>query len=256
MTRWKQFKSPIQALIQGASGGLGLGMVRALLDDPLTSHVHATSRDPEGSVELMGLKRLEPERLTLHRVDLEQESSIAEVAEATIEPLDLIVVTAGVLHDERTGLSPEKRLREVDGERMTQSFRVNAIGPLLCLKHWHELMPRDRRAVFACLSARVGSIGDNRLGGWYGYRASKAALNQAVRTASIEIARRREQALCVALHPGTVDTALSRPFQGNVKPHKLFNVARSVDYLFEVLDQLIPSQTGLLFDWAGEQIEY
>ena len=135
-----------------------------------------------------------------------------------------------------------------------QLFAVNAIGPALVAKHFLPLLPRHGRSVFASISARVGSIEDNRLGGWYSYRASKAALNMLLKTYSIELKRRAPSAICVGLHPGTVDTALSKPFQGGVAPGKLFSPTQSAAYLLRVIDGLTPADNGAVFAWDGSQI--
>ncbi len=150
---------------------------------------------------------------------------------------------------------PERSLRELDADWMARNFAVNAIGPALVVKHAVSRLPRDRRSVVAALSARVGSISDNRIGGWYGYRASKAALNMLVRTAAIEVARSRSKALVVALHPGTVDTPLSAPFQGGVSPDTLFAPDRSAMAMLAVLDGLEPSASGRIFAWDGQEIQ-
>ena len=161
-------------------------------------------------------------------------------------------VPAGLLHE--AGRGPEKSLAELDPEWLLRNFAVNAVGPAIVAKHFLPLLPPDRRAVFALLSARVGSIGDNKLGGWYGYRASKAALNMFVRTASIELARTRPRAIVVGLHPGTVDTGLSKPFQRNVQPGKLFTPATSAAHLLDVIDGLKRPDSGNCLDWSGETI--
>jgi NAD(P)-dependent dehydrogenase (short-subunit alcohol dehydrogenase family) len=153
-------------------------------------------------------------------------------------------------------MSAERSLREVSAEHMLRSFAVNSVGPILVAKHFYSLMRGRERCVWANLSARVGSIGDNRLGGWYSYRASKAAQNQLTRTLSIELGRRAPGVICVALHPGTVETELSAPFSGSVPEHKLFSVERSVGHLLGVIDGLKPEDTGGFFDWAGERIEW
>ena len=137
---------------------------------------------------------------------------------------------------------------------LQRCFAVNAIGPALVAKHVLPLLPRQGKSVFAALSARVGSISDNRLGGWYGYRASKAALNQLIRTLAIELARQRKDAVCVALHPGTVDSALSRPFQGGVSENKLFAPAFAAERLLSVIDEIDASASGQLLAWDGQVI--
>ena len=145
-------------------------------------------------------------------------------------------------------------MSDLDAAHLAHLFAINAIGPALVLRHFAPLLAGDAPSAIACISARVGSISDNRLGGWYGYRASKAALNQIVRTAAIELARIRPQAVCVALHPGTVDTDLSKPFQRGVPPEKLFTPAHSAGRLLAVLDALTPAQSGRIFAWDGAEI--
>jgi NAD(P)-dependent dehydrogenase (short-subunit alcohol dehydrogenase family) len=139
---------------------------------------------------------------------------------------------------------------------METAFRLNTIGPALVAKHFLPLLAKDRKSVFAAISARVGSIEDNHLGGWYAYRASKAALNMVIKTLSIELARRNTNALCVGLHPGTVDTPLSTPFQSGVPEAKLFSAARSARHLLTVLDNLTPENSGCLYAWDGSQIPF
>ena len=137
---------------------------------------------------------------------------------------------------------------------MEQVFRINAAGPALVAKHFLPLLAANRKTAFAAVSARVGSIGDNDLGGWYAYRASKAALNMIIRTLSVELARKRPQALCVGLHPGTVDTPLSKPFQQNIPSGGLFTPDRSAAYLTQTLDRLTPADSGWLYAWDGSRI--
>lgn len=166
--------------------------------------------------------------------------------------LTRIFVTTGLLHDEAQ--RPERSWRDLDRAALERSFLINTIAPALVAKHILPRLPRDRRAVFAVLGARVGSIGDNRTGGWHGYRASKAALAMLVKTLSIELRRTHPQAICVALHPGTVDTAMSKPFQGNVATEKLFTPAFAADRLIAVADALTPDDSGGHFAWDGARI--
>jgi NAD(P)-dependent dehydrogenase (short-subunit alcohol dehydrogenase family) len=163
---------------------------------------------------------------------------------------------AGVLHDESRGMQPEKSLRDIDPKHLHRQFAVNSIGPLLVAKHFHPFFGHGERAVFANMSARVGSIGDNRKGGWYGYRASKAAQNQFTRTLSIELGRRAPETICVALHPGTVDTDLSAPFHTHIPDDQVVSVDEAVDNLLGVIDGLTADDSGEFFDWAGEPIEW
>jgi NAD(P)-dependent dehydrogenase (short-subunit alcohol dehydrogenase family) len=164
----------------------------------------------------------------------------------------LVIVASGVLHGD--GLRPEKHWGELDGAALARVFAVNSIGPALVGKHFLPLLPRQGRSVFAAISARVGSIEDNRLGGWHAYRASKAALNMLLRNFSIELKRRAPEAVCIGLHPGTVDTALSKPFQGGVAPAKLFSPEVSAAHLLRVIDRVGTADSGRVFAWDGSPI--
>jgi hypothetical protein len=188
-------------------------------------------------------------------LDLTDEASIAAAArhvEALGAEVRLVIDASGILHDD--GLSPEKSWRDLDAAQMARAFAVNAIGPALLMKHFLPLLPRQGRSVFATLSARVGSIGDNRLGGWYSYRASKAALNQFMRTAAIELGRRQPAALCVALHPGTVATPLSAPF---VKAGlDVQTPQQAADRLLDTIERLPPGSSGGFFDHRGNPVPW
>jgi NAD(P)-dependent dehydrogenase (short-subunit alcohol dehydrogenase family) len=234
------FASPLRALVFGATGGIGGASVEILRAHPRVGRVYAASRRAEAP----------------WRFALEDESSIAAVAAAAGAegPLDLVFVATGVLHAE--GLQPEKSWRSLDATAMARAFAVNAIGPALIAKHTVGLLRRDGKSVFACLSARVGSIDDNRLGGWHAYRASKAALNMLVRNVAIELRQRNPQGICVALHPGTVDTRLSKPFQTAVAPGRLFTAEQSAHALLRVIDRLTPSDSGRLWAWDGQPIPF
>ena len=156
--------------------------------------------------------------------------------------------------DASQDLSPERTLRAQSAAAFEAVFHINTVLPALIAKHMIPLMPRKERAVFAALSARVGSISDNRLGGWHAYRASKAALNMLIKNYAIEQTRRAPDFIAVGLHPGTVDTALSSPFQKGVPEGKLFSPAQSAGYLLSVLGQLTPDDTGKVFDWQGTEV--
>ncbi|MDQ3080139.1 MAG: SDR family NAD(P)-dependent oxidoreductase [Pseudomonadota bacterium] len=224
----------VKALIIGASGGIG-GAVAAALD--------------ERGDEVVRLSRG-----TTPALDLTEDRSIAAAADALAKraPFDLIFVATGMLHGDR--IRPEKSLGEIDSAALDRLFRINATGPALVMRHFLPLLARDRRSVFVALSARVGSIGDNRLGGWVGYRASKAALNQIIRTLSIELSRTNPQAVLVGLHPGTVDTALSAPFQRGAAADRLFPPDVAAAFLLRVLDGLQAPDSGHCLDWAGQRI--
>ena len=163
------------------------------------------------------------------------------------------MVTTGVLHL-GADIQPEKSLRDLSADKFHAIFAANTIFPALAAKHFLPLLHRDKRSVFAALSARVGSISDNRLGGWYAYRASKAALNMIIKNAAIEIERRHKQAIVVGLHPGTVDSDLSKPFQSNVQQNKLFTPAFSAASLLDVVDRLTLDDSGKCFAWNGQEI--
>lgn len=228
------------AVIIGASGGIGAALEAALIEEGMFDVVHGFARSRSGPRHL----------------DLLDEPSIAAAAAhvANGPPPALVIVATGLLH--AAGHGPEKALRDLDPEWLAQVYAVNAIGPVLIAKHFLPIMPRAGRTVFATLSARVGSIGDNRLGGWHGYRASKAALNMLVRNLSIEERRRNDRAIIVTLHPGTVDTALSQPFQGNVQPGRLFDRERAALQLLDVIEGLKISDSGQFFDFQGEPIPF
>ncbi|WP_287981735.1 SDR family NAD(P)-dependent oxidoreductase [Acidiphilium sp.] len=224
------------AVVFGAGGGIGGALVAALAGDRRFAAVIGLGR---GSAP---------------RFDLLDEASIAEAVRAVAArgAIRLAIDATGFLHDEAQ--MPEKSLRELDAGRLARSFALNAIGPALLMKHLLPALPREGRAMFATLSARVGSIGDNRLGGWYGYRASKAALNQFVRTAAVELARRSPAAICVALHPGTVATGLSAPFAAAGLDVQAPEVAAA--RLLAVIDRLTPAESGGFFDHRGEAVPW
>jgi NAD(P)-dependent dehydrogenase (short-subunit alcohol dehydrogenase family) len=251
------FDPPVNVMIQGASRGIGAALVRELAACPDVRRIVATSRDPDASPALHGVGSEVGERLITAVLDVTDEASIAAAAEqvtGAVESLSLIVNCAGLLHD--GGLGPERRLSEVSPDALARSFAVNAWGPLLVAKHFAGLLPRRERAVFASISARVGSIEDNRLGGWYAYRASKAAQNMFTRNLSIELPRRHRGTLVVALHPGTVDTDLSAPFQSRVPDEQLFDSSRAARQLIGVIDGLAATDNGGFFAWDGQRIPW
>ncbi|WP_310533031.1 SDR family NAD(P)-dependent oxidoreductase [Novosphingobium sp.] len=237
----------MRACVFGASGGIGAALVARLAARDDVSEVFALSRRPtEGGGKVTSLA-----------FDLTDEASIAAATKRMGEggAIDLAIVATGIL-SLGEGKGPEKSVSQIDGAAMAQVFALNTIGPALIMKHVMPLQPRESRAVLAVLSARVGSIGDNKLGGWHSYRASKAALNMLVRNCAIELARTRPKAIAVALHPGTVDTALSQPFQRGVPLDKLFTPDRSAGHLLEVIDGLAREDSGGLFAWDGQRIEF
>ncbi len=230
------------AMVVGASGGLGAALVSALAEMPEIGRVIALSRRATPG-------RNPADRVWHAPIDLLDEDSIAAAAALVPGPLRLVLVATGLLHG--TGLEPEKTFRALDPEALVRSYRINAVGPALVAKHMLPLLVRPGRSVFAVLSARVGSIGDNRSGGWHAYRASKAALNMILRNLAIEVARRAPETFCVGLHPGTVDTPLSRPYQRGVVESQLFTPAWSAGRLLSVVDGLDASHSGSVLDWSG-----
>lgn len=254
----KTLPDAAQVLVAGASRGIGLGFVRGLLAQPQVARVFAACRHPQSAPVLQTLFDEHGERLSLLTIDVGDENSIEAAAQATrlLTPrLHLLINTIGLLHDAQ-GLKPERKLADVNLANLQRGFIVNAFAPILIAKHFASLLTHDERAVFASLSARVGSIGDNRLGGWYGYRSGKAAQNQFVRTLAVEMARRAPNLICALLHPGTVDTDLSKPFQSAVAPGKLFEVDHACEQLLLVIDGLQGEHSGSFFGWDGAVIPW
>ncbi|MCR6660588.1 MAG: SDR family oxidoreductase [Asticcacaulis sp.] len=224
------------AIIIGTSGGIGGALLTTLIAQNRYDQVLALSRS------------------SVPPLDLLDEASIAGAANwaASQGDIRLVIDATGFLHDAQ--FQPEKSWKHLDPAHMAGAFAVNAAGPALLMKHFLPLLPREGRAVFTTLSAKVGSIGDNELGGWYSYRASKAALNQFVRTAAIELRRRAPQAICVSLHPGTVETVLSSPFHKTglaVRPP-----AEAALALLSVINRLQPHQSGGFYDYTGQPLPW
>lgn len=232
------------AAVFGASGGIGAAILRALARRGV-AHIHAGSRSgtvPEGA------------RIVPFHFDYDDPHTIASAVERMADrPPQTVIVATGVL-TLPDGSGPERSFKQLDAAKMERVFRHNTVGPAMVARHMLPLFPRDRRCVFAALSARVGSIGDNRIGGWHSYRASKAALNMLVRNFAIELGRTHKQALAVALHPGTVDTALSEPFQANLPEGQLTDPDEAAGNLLGVIAGLTPEDSGHQFDWKGERV--
>lgn len=243
----ENFGNKLRVIVVGSSGGIGKALIQHFVDNPQVARIHALSRG--------GQSHPSPKvaNLTFDFTDVE---SLIAAAQALREvgSFDIILVATGLLQGE--GISPEKNIRAMSHEGFAKSFEINTIGPAMTAKYFVPLLRRDEKAVFAALSARVGSISDNRLGGWYAYRAAKAALNMVLKTTAIEIGRRFKNQIIVGLHPGTVDTPLSKPFQANVPADKLFTPEFSAERLLTVIDGLTAADSGNLFDWAGERIEF
>ncbi|NOD64199.1 MULTISPECIES: SDR family NAD(P)-dependent oxidoreductase [unclassified Ruegeria] len=218
------------ALIIGASGGIGAAVCNTL--------------ERQG-VSVTGLSR------SLDEFDLTDPDRALLLLDGLPDPFDLILVASGALEIE--GAAPEKTIRAVSAKAMMDQFALNAVGPALVLSRARRLLPRKRRSVFAVLSARVGSIGDNRMGGWISYRAAKAAVNQVVHTSAIELSRTHKQAICVALHPGTVKTAFTQKY---LNRHPAVEPEDAAQNLVSVINGLTPADTGGFFDWAGQPVPW
>ena len=222
-----------RALVIGASGALGTAFCELLKQDPRCAGVRALGRH------------------TVPELDLERPETIANAATelAAEAPYQLIVHAAGLLHRDR--IKPEKSFSAIESEALQAVFQVNTLGPALVLRHFLPLL--EPRGAMAMLSAKVGSIGDNRLGGWYAYRASKAALNMLIKTAAIELARTRPQSRLLSLHPGTVVSGLSQPFRGatNARPADV-----AAAQLLTLIDQLTPADSGHFFAYDGERLPW
>jgi NAD(P)-dependent dehydrogenase (short-subunit alcohol dehydrogenase family) len=236
----------MRAAIFGANGGIGRALCRQLLDDPATETVYAIARAvaPEG---------IDPRLVPVH-ADLTNDQLMGRLAKQVAEmaPLDLVIVAAGLLSD-GDDLTPEKSWRDQSIEAFERVFAANTFGPAMVAKHFLPVLRRRSPSRFAVLSARVGSITDNKLGGWHAYRASKAALNMLVKNYALELARRNDQAICVSLHPGTVATRLSAPFADATK-RDLFSPDMAARQLLDVLAKLDATSSGKHFDWAGKEI--
>jgi NAD(P)-dependent dehydrogenase (short-subunit alcohol dehydrogenase family) len=245
------------ALIVGASQGIGLGFLYKCLETPEIATIFATYRDRHSADRLFDLSRQFPQKLTCLQMEIAEESqverAIAQIQQST-PYLHFVINCVGILHE--GDLQPEKSLRQIDSDRLIRYFQVNSIGAILLAKHLLPFFQHDDRSIFATISAKIGSIGDNNLGGWYGYRASKAALNMLLRTAAIEYRRKRSRAIVVMLHPGTTNTRLSRPFQRNVPPEKLFSIERTVSQLWEVMETLEEQDSGEFFSWDGTRLPW
>ena len=238
----ESFSSPAHVLIIGASGGLGAGFCELLEAAP--------------NVHLVRVARRQNDPKVAHICDICDESSVADLADALKNqpPFQLIINATGVLHDRALEITPEKSLNQINAASMARVLQVNSIGPALICKYLLPLMATSGKAVMAHLSARVGSISDNQLGGWYSYRAAKAAQNMIVKTAALEVARRHPNKLVLGLHPGTVDTGLSAPFQSAVAQQKLFTPLQSAGYLLNVIDQAQASDSGHVLAFDGQII--
>ena len=237
MISLSSFSEPINAAVIGSSGGIGTALVKELKASQKVENIFPLSRSGKNGIS----------------IDICDEASIKNAVSNIDVPLHLIIVATGLLHNEN--IMPEKSIRDLNAEKMRKLYDTNTIGPALIAKHFIPLTPRNGKSVFVAISARVGSISDKQLGGWHSYRASKAALNMIIKNTAIETARKHKESAVIGLHPGTVNTNLSSPFQSNVKEGKLFTPDQSAKYLLEVINKIDHTDTGKIFAWDGKEIQ-
>ena len=231
--------------ITGVSGALGKAFVNNLAAIDNVETINVFSRSEEN---------FHSEKIFTHLIDYKNEDEILEASKISSakSSLDLVIVANGILHNEQ--VFPEKKISEITVEKFEEVFFVNTILPSIIAKHFIPKLSQNNQSIFAFMTARVGSISDNKLGGWYAYRASKAALNMVIKNLSIEAGRKNKNAVLVGLHPGTVVSNLSKPFQSNVPEKKLFTPDQSVKYLLKILFNLKIEDTGKIFAWNGDEI--
>lgn len=233
--------------IIGASGTIGKAFVDYFLKDDEIDEIYCFSRS---------IIDRENDKIKHSFIDIEDEESIKNAANIIPEDifLDILIIATGILHTEN--ISPEKSLKDLASEKFAKLFAVNTIGPALIAKYFIPKMTNKSRSIFAALSARVGSISDNQLGGWYAYRCSKAALNMLIKNISIETARKNPYLITVGLHPGTVEGNLSTPFSAGIRKDKIFTPDYSARKMIDVLDNLTPKDSGKLLAWDGQEIGF
>ena len=240
------FGENISVALIGASGGVGNAFLNLLEKQNNVDRIYSFARSKINSSN---------KKTSYHHIDICDEKAIEQAAASLKgQELNIIIVCTGFLYNDEIG--PEKSLKDLDFAKFQKVFAVNTYGPALVAKHFLPLIPKNKKSVFSALSARVGSIGDNHIGGWYAYRSSKAALNMILRTASIEMQRRFKESCVIGLHPGTVETALSEPFRSNVKDEKLFSPSYAAECLLNVINNVSPEHSGKIFAWDGEEIPY
>lgn len=245
------------ALIIGASQGIGLGFVQKLLNNHEYQHIYATYRHQYSAANLIAIAQQYPQKITCLKLDVTDENQVIDSLKqinSTSTKLHLVINCVGILHEGK--LQPEKSLKHINSANLLHYFEVNSIASVLLAKHLKPFFKHQEKSIFATISAKVGSIGDNRLGGWYGYRASKAALNMFMKTVAIEYARTNPKTIVITLHPGTTDTRLSFPFQKNVPAGKLFSVELCVEQLLSVINNLTINDTGEFFSWDGTNLPW
>jgi len=231
--------------IFGSNGSLGDAFIKYYLNQTNIKYIYSFSR---------AVNNFSHPKVHHYFLDISDEKSISEIADELPDDLnfDLILITSGFLHTEL--IFPEKSVRFISQQNLLDYFNINAIAPILIAKYFSKFLPKHSPSIFAALSARVGSIGDNKLGGWYGYRASKAALNMFIKTLSIEFSFALKQSTVIGLHPGTVDSNLSKPFLSTYKKNSVFSPEESVSYLVNVLNSITVNDSGKIFAWDGSEI--
>lgn len=237
----------LRVIIIGASGGIGKELVKNLDNSDQVDKIYALSRNPEKSTS---------NKIITEKLDLSNEDSIQSTSSKllTTGKFDLCIIATGLLQDKE--MTPEKNMKSLKTSSFNKSFLINTIGPALVAKYFIPLLRNDKKAVLAAISARVGSISDNKIGGWYAYRASKAALNMVIKCLSIEVSRKSKNQIILGLHPGTVDTNLSKPFQKNVPKEKLFSPDFSALKLLNVINEATVNESGSLLAWDGSVISF
>lgn len=239
---------PYTALVAGASGGIGAAIIKQLLTSPQVGHIITVSRHPSN---------VKDPRISHLVLDLSHEQGrLALKEELAGQRIHFFFNAIGILHDEAQQLLPEKRLDQLSADNLAHIMNINAFTPILLLVALQDAFKGTHPVVIASLSARVGSIEDNQLGGWYSYRASKAAHNMLFKTASIELKRLNKQCTVLCMHPGTTDTALSKPFQERVPKEKLFTPTFVAKQLLSVIAQRTPDDNGTFWAWDGQSIEW
>lgn len=228
-------------IIIGSSGAIGLEFLKQYALNPDIKKIYSFSRKNIN---------FSSEKVSHFAIDIENEDSIIECSSKIKDSIDAIIIATGFLHDKN--IKPEKRLSDVSQLTLQKNLAVNFIGPALILRYFSPFLRKDIKTIIAILSARVGSISDNKIGGWYSYRASKAALNQLIKTSSIENKFKLPKSITVGFQPGTVDSNLSKPFQKNIK--KLFTPQESVESIIAIINNLDLGKNGKILDWKGEEI--
>ncbi|AFZ48782.1 short-chain dehydrogenase/reductase SDR [Cyanobacterium stanieri PCC 7202] len=239
-------------LVLGATQGIGLGFVQQLIKENKEQVIYAVYRNKNTAENLFKLQKEYPHHIRCLQGDITQEKDIINIIEnikLETNQLHVVINCVGILHE--GDIEPEKSLKHINPDKLLHYFQVNAIPTVLLAKHLLPLLKHSQPSIFASISAKVGSIEDNYLGGWYGYRASKSALNMFLKNIAIEYNRVSKKTIVVALHPGTTNTKLSKPFQGNVSPEKLFSVERCTSQLLSIINRLTKDDHGKFFSWDG-----